>query len=474
MGLKITPVIMCGGSGSRLWPASRDSYPKQFLKLFNDLSTFQTTLGMVANKEIFNPPVIITNYHYRFLVNEQMAQIKCQGDIILEPMRRDSAAAVAAACVWEYQKNPSAVIAMLAADHIIQQQDDMKTALQDGASVAAQGHIVTLGMKPHFPATGYGYIQLGPLLNKHTYRIKSFVEKPSADLAESYIKEGYVWNSGNFIFSAQTMMNEIKTFEPLIMAAAKEAIAKNTIDLNFHILDADSFGQSPKKSIDYAVMEKTDKGAVIPTSAGWSDVGTWTSVRDHLPHDKSKNVIHGQGIAFESSDVFIHSPHQLTTAVGLDNIIIITTDDAVLAVHTDHAEKVKSLVDDMIARNIPQAREHRRSYRPWGYYQNVDNGERYQVKRIVVKPNGRLSLQKHHHRAEHWIVVKGTAEVVRDRETHIVHENESIYLPIGCVHRLTNPGKINLELIEVQTGSYFGEDDIIRIEDDYHRSSDEN
>jgi mannose-1-phosphate guanylyltransferase / mannose-6-phosphate isomerase len=468
---KITPVIMCGGSGTRLWPASRDSFPKQFLTLFDDASTFQNTLKMVGDRSRFDAPIVITNHAYRFLVSEQMNEVGCQGHILLEPERRDSAAAIAAACAWVHAHAPENIIAMMAADHVVRDRTALVAALADAAVLASQDFIVTLGMKPHYPATGYGYIQLGDKLNESAFKIKRFVEKPDETTATRYIGEGYVWNSGNFIFSPALMAAEIRYFEPHIAQAAEDAVARGVDDLHFHVLDKEAFAQAPKISIDYAVMEKTDKGAVIPISVGWSDIGTWASVRDHVPTTHGTNTIHGQGIALASHNVFIHSPDQLTTTVGLDNVIVITTDDAVLVLNADQAEKVKVLVDEMTQRALPQAREHKRIYRPWGYYQSVDNGERYQVKRIVVRPQGRLSLQKHHHRAEHWIVVKGTAEVVRDNETIIVHENQSIYLPIGCVHRLTNPGKINLELIEVQTGSYFGEDDIIRIEDDYHRTS---
>jgi mannose-1-phosphate guanylyltransferase/mannose-6-phosphate isomerase len=400
-----------------------------------------------------------------------MNDVGCKGEILLEPERRDSAAAVAAACAWVIQKDKEGMIAMMAADHVIKHRARMVEALSQAAELAQHGHIVTLGMAPDHPATGYGYIQLGEALQMHGHHIARFVEKPNKANAQKYIDQGYVWNSGNFIFNAKIMLEEIRSFEPDIASSAEAAIANSQSDLHFHILDAKSFAQAPKKSIDYAVMEKTQKGAVIPISVGWSDIGTWSSVRDHIEKNKDGNIVHGHVKTLDSKNVYIHSPDLLTTAVGLDNVIIITTADAVLVLNADQAEKVKNLVDEMVREQIPQAREHRRIYRPWGYYQSIDQGERYQVKRIVVKPQGRLSLQKHHHRAEHWVVVKGTAEVVRDKDTITVHENQSIYLPIGCMHRLSNPGKINLELIEVQSGSYFGEDDIIRIEDDYHRSS---
>jgi len=469
--IKITPVIMCGGSGTRLWPASRDSFPKQFLTLFDDRSTFQNTLKMVSDPQRFNRPVIITNHAYRFLVSEQMTEIGCEGHILLEPERRDSAAAIAAACAWVKQSAPDSIIAMMAADHVVRDPQNMLIALTQAAQLAQTEYIVTLGMTPLYPATGYGYIQLGDGISDDAYKIKRFVEKPDATTAQSYIDEGYVWNSGNFIFSPHVMLQEIEHYAPEIAIHAEQAVARGQTDLQFHVLDKDAFAQAPKISIDYAVMEKTNKGAVIPISVGWSDIGTWASVRDHISHKTGENIILGNGVALASTNVFIHSPDKLTTTVGLENVIVITTDDAVLVLNANQAEKVKSLVDELTKRAMPQAREHRRIYRPWGYYQSIDNGERYQVKRIVVRPQGRLSLQKHHHRAEHWIVVKGTAEVVRDGETLTVHENQSIYLPIGCVHRLSNPGKINLELIEVQSGSYFGEDDIVRIEDDYHRTS---
>jgi mannose-1-phosphate guanylyltransferase / mannose-6-phosphate isomerase len=337
---------------------------------------------------------------------------------------------------------------------------------------AAAGSIVTFGVKPDHPAVSYGYIKPGAPIDAagRVRKVVAFVEKPDEQTAQRFVDEGYLWNSGNFIFRADVMLEELNRFEPEMAAAAAAAVDKALPDLGFLLLDAPSFSKSPKKSIDYAVMERTDKAAVIVADVGWSDVGLWSTVWRLSERDGDGNSLRGKAVALDAHNVLIRADDQLTAVVGLDNIIVVTTPDAVLVVDSRQSDKVKQLVESLKAQKRPEASEHKRAYRPWGYYQGVDGGARYQVKRIVVKPGGRLSLQKHFHRAEHWIVVHGTAEVVRNGETHHVHENESIYLPIGCEHRLTNPGKIELELIEVQTGSYLGEDDIIRIEDVYHRS----
>jgi mannose-1-phosphate guanylyltransferase/mannose-6-phosphate isomerase len=342
---------------------------------------------------------------------------------------------------------------------------------QEAGLAAAAGSIVTFGVKPDHPATGYGYIRAGAPIDAagKVRKVEAFVEKPDEAKAQRFVDEGYLWNSGNFIFRADVMLEELDRFEPEMAKAAVSAVEKARADLGFLLLDAESFSTAPKKSIDYAVMERTQKAAVIAADVGWSDVGLWSTVWRLSQRDADGNSLRGKAVAIDSHNVLIRANDQLTAVVGLDNVIVVTTPDAVLVADSSQSEKIKQLVDRLKAEKRPEASEHKRAYRPWGYYQSVDEGSRYQVKRIVVKPGGRLSLQKHFHRAEHWIVVRGTAEVTRDGETLNVHENESIYLPIGCEHRLANPGKINLELIEVQTGSYLGEDDIIRIEDVYNR-----
>jgi mannose-1-phosphate guanylyltransferase/mannose-6-phosphate isomerase len=468
---KIVPVVMCGGSGTRVWPESRESRPKQFISLIGEKSTFQMIVGVLADREIFAEPIIVTNVDYRFLAAEQLEEIGAAATIVLEPTRRDSGPAVAVAAALAAQSDPQAIVAVLAADHVFRDSALFARLCGDAGLAAAAGSIVTFGIMPDHPATGYGYIRAGDPIDAagKVRRVAAFIEKPDAAKAQRFVDEGYLWNSGNFIFRADVMLGELQRFEPDMANAAASAVEKARNDLGFLLLDAESFAKAPKKSIDYAVMERTDKAAVIAADVGWSDVGLWSTVWRLSERDADGNSLRGKAVALDSRNVLIRADEQLTTVVGLDNIIVVTTPDAVLVVDAGHADKIKQLVDRLKAEKRPEATEHKRAYRPWGYYQGVDQGARYQVKRIVVKPGGRLSLQKHFHRAEHWIVVRGTAEVTRDGEVHHVHENESIYLPIGCEHRMANPGKINLELIEVQTGSYLGEDDIVRIEDVYNR-----
>jgi len=468
---KILPVIMCGGSGTRVWPESRESRPKQFISLVGDRSTFQMIVDLLGDREIFAEPVVVTNVDYRFLVAEQLEEIGAKARIVLEPTRRDSGPAVAVAAALAAKSEPAAIVAVLAADHVFRDGPLFARLCQEAGLAAAAGSIVTFGVKPDHPATGYGYIRAGAPIDAagKVRKVEAFVEKPDEAKAQRFVDEGYLWNSGNFIFRADVMLEELDRFEPEMAKAAVSAVEKARADLGFLLLDAESFSTAPKKSIDYAVMERTQKAAVIAADVGWSDVGLWSTVWRLSQRDADGNSLRGKAVAIDSHNVLIRANDQLTAVVGLDNVIVVTTPDAVLVADSSQSEKIKQLVDRLKAEKRPEASEHKRAYRPWGYYQSVDEGSRYQVKRIVVKPGGRLSLQKHFHRAEHWIVVRGTAEVTRDGETLNVHENESIYLPIGCEHRLANPGKINLELIEVQTGSYLGEDDIIRIEDVYNR-----
>jgi mannose-1-phosphate guanylyltransferase / mannose-6-phosphate isomerase len=467
---KILPVIMCGGSGTRVWPESRESLPKQFISLVGDRSTFQTTLQMLADPA-FDKPIVISNIDYRFLVSDQLRDIGAEADIVLEPTRRDSGPAVAVAAALAARRSPQTIVVVLAADHVVRDRAGLVDLCKKAARAADKGYIVTLGVKPDAPATGYGYLRPGAPLEPggDVLKLEAFVEKPDRDTAQKYIDAGYFWNSGNFIFQAEVMQAEIAKYEPAMAEAAEAAIEGAKQDLDFLVLNADSFARAPKKSIDYAVMEKTTQAALIPADIGWSDVGNWRAVWELSDRDDAGNSVRGNGLVMEGRNVHVRSDDTLTTVVGVDDVIVVTTQDAVLVLSHEHGDKVKQLVERLKSENRREAGEHKRIFRPWGYYQSVDEGSRYQVKRIVVKPGQRLSLQKHFHRAEHWIVVKGTAEVGRDEEVHLVHENESIYLPIGCKHRLTNPGKIDLELIEVQTGSYLGEDDIVRFEDAYNR-----
>jgi len=470
-GERLTPVIMCGGAGTRLWPVSRESMPKQFVPLIGDRSTFQQTLARVSEPDLFERPIVITNGDFRFIVAEQLRELGIEADIVLEPSRRDSGPAVAVAAALAMRRDPDATVLVLAADHVVHKTPEFHAACRNAAAAAALGLIATFGIRPTSPATNYGYIRPGAKLNgAATLAVEAFVEKPDAATATRYLAENYLWNSGNFTFRASVMLDEIERFEPEMADAARAAVAGMTSDLDFTRLAAEPFARAPKKSIDYAVMERTKLAAVVPADIGWTDIGSWDAVWAELDHDADGNATSGPTVMLGSRNSLVRAEDNILTAVvGLDNVVVIATSDAVLVVARDKAENVKALVEHLRAQNRREAVEHRRIYRPWGYYQGVDIGGRYQVKRIMVKPGARLSLQKHFHRAEHWVVVTGTAEVMVGDKTHTKHENESVYIPIGSVHRLANPGKIALELIEVQVGAYLGEDDIVRLDDVYGR-----
>jgi mannose-1-phosphate guanylyltransferase/mannose-6-phosphate isomerase len=466
----IVPVIMCGGSGTRLWPASRDAMPKQFIELIGPYSTFQMAAQRVSATPLFDRPVIIASHEVRFVVAEQLAQLGIEADIILEPVQRDSAAAVAVAASFAARRGPDAVALVIAADHLMEDVEAFRQACQEAAEPARQGHIMTLGVVPRHPATGYGYIKPGAAIGAtRASLVEQFVEKPDATTAQTYIDQGFLWNSGNFLFRADVMLAELDQFEPAILKAARDALDDAARDLDFVRLSEQKFKEAPKKSIDYAVMERTQRAGVLPVSFSWSDIGSWEALWAALPHDENGNAIRGRAEMLGARNCLVQSDDLLTTVVGLDDVIVVTKQDAVLVTSRQHAERVKELVGVLRTKGQPEATEHVRGYRPWGWYQRIDLGPRFQVKRIMVKPGGRLSLQKHFHRSEHWVVVRGTAEVTINNEVTLIHENESIYVPIGAMHRLTNPGKIPLELIEVQVGSYTGEDDIVRVEDVYGR-----
>jgi mannose-1-phosphate guanylyltransferase/mannose-6-phosphate isomerase len=468
----LIPIIMCGGVGTRLWPVSRESMPKQFVPLVYERSTFQQALNRIRDNAMFDRPIVITNSDFRFIVAEQMRECAVEGDIVLEPIRRDSAMAVAVAAVLAGMRNPAAIIIMLAADHVVRDEEAFARACRDAVTVAAEDRIVTFGINPTFPADNYGYIRPGAKLDRTSaFAVESFVEKPDAETAKRYIADRHLWNSGIFVFRADLMLKEITCFEPEIATAAKIASSGMTKDLDFLRLPVEAYAQAPKKSIDYAFMERTERAAVIPVDCGWSDVGSWSALWDVLDHDADGNSATGPVVFMDSCNNLAHAEDAILTAVvGLDNVVVVTTSDAVLVTSRDKAQQVKGLVEKLKGQNREQAVSHPRVYRPWGYYQGVDIGSRYQVKRIVVMPNAMLSLQKHFHRSEHWVVVRGTAEVTIGSEIQILYENESTYIPIGTVHRLANPGKIQLELIEVQVGSYLGEDDVVRVTDQYGRS----
>jgi len=468
---KIVPVLLAGGAGTRLWPVSRDALPKQFLPLVGTRSTYQETLLRVADAELFAPPIVITGADFRFFARRQAEDIGVDATIVIEPMRRDSGPAVAAAAALAKSRNPDAVVLALAADHVVGEPEKFRATCLTGLKAAEAGHIVTFGITPDAPKTSYGYIRRGkPIGAEGVYAVAAFVEKPDTATAARYVAEGYLWNSGNFLFRADVLLAELARYEPAMAAAAEAAVAGATSDLGFLRLEPKAFVAAPQKSIDYAVMEKTDRAAVVEGNFRWSDIGSWDAIFDIAKPDRSGNVVHGTVVTADAHDCVIHSEERLTAVLGARDLVVVSTPDAVLVMPRERAQEVRELVARLKSESRPEATDHRRVHRPWGYYDSIDAGDRFQVKRIVVQPGGTLSLQKHHHRAEHWVVVCGTAEVTIGTEIRPVHENESIYIPIGAVHRLANQGKIPLELIEVQTGSYLGEDDIVRLDDVYKRS----
>lgn len=466
----IIPVILCGGAGSRLWPASRDSYPKQLLTLSGEHSLFQATARRVMGGD-FGAPIIVTGNDYRFLVAEQMRALGLDGDIVLEPMRRDSCAAIAAAAAVARARDPDALVLVLAADHAIPDLAGFLDHVRRGAAGAAAGRIVTFGIRPSFAATGYGYIRPGEPLPalEGVHALDAFVEKPDAATAEAYVASGYLWNSGNFLFRAGTFLEELAALAPDIHGPVVEAVRIARRDLDFLRLDEAAFAAARATSVDYAVMEKTARAAVVPSDFAWSDIGSWAAVWDLADKDAEGNAGEGDVVFHGARNSYAYSPSVLTTVLGLEDVVVVATRDAVLVADRHRTEEVKALVGRLAGMSRREASEHLRMYRPWGDYEQIDRGTRYQVKRITVKPGGKLSLQSHVHRAEHWVVVSGTARVTIDERVTLLTENQSVYIPLGAVHRLENPGKVPLELIEVQSGSYLGEDDIIRYEDVYNR-----
>ena len=470
MTRRIIPLIMCGGAGTRLWPASREVRPKQFLPLFGARSTFQDTIARVSDASLFERAIIITNAAYRFMVLEQLAEIGTEADVLLEPMRRDSGPAIAAGAVFAQTRDNDAVVLALAADHVVREAGAFIAASRDGLVAAESGRIVTFGIKPERAATEYGYISPGEAVSGDVRAVAKFVEKPDPAKAAEYIKAGYFWNSGNFMFRASVLLDEYRKFDAESVQAVTNSVTKAGRDLGFVTLEPEAFGSAKAISIDYAVMEKTSRAAVVPVSCGWSDVGSWHAVWELSDKDAQGNAAHGAAVFEDSRNCNVTTDKALVALEGVDDLVVVATQDAVLVSRQRDANGLKRLVAKLKTVAPQVTEDHLKVHRPWGSYQSVDNGDRHQVKRIIVKPGNRLSLQKHHHRSEHWIVVRGAARVTVNDLVKTVHENELIYIPIGAVHRLENPGKILLELIEVQTGSYFGEDDIIRIEDDYRRS----
>jgi mannose-1-phosphate guanylyltransferase/mannose-6-phosphate isomerase len=468
----IVPVILSGGSGTRLWPVSRESFPKQFWPLVSDRSMIEETARRAIGPG-FAAPFVVCNEEHRFLVGEHMRRAGAEGTrIVLEPCGRNSAPAITAAALLIAAEQPDAVMWMMAADAAIGDLPALHAALQVAAAAARAGSIVTFGMRPTAPETGYGYIEAGAPLAAvaGAFEVADFIEKPDAAKAAELLASGrHLWNSGMFVFTAATLIAEMERHCPEVLTAVRGAVAAAGTDLDFIRLGKEAFGGCPSISLDYAVGERTARAAVVPADLGWSDVGSWRALWELGGKDAAGNVAVGDVLLEATRNCYVRSDGILTAVVGLDDAVVVVTEDAVLAMHRDRAQEVKKVVDRLKAAARPQAVTHNRVYRPWGYYESLILRDRYQVKRIVVHPGQKLSLQKHFHRAEHWVVVNGTAIVTRDAETVLVRENESIYLPLGCVHRMENPGKIPLALIEVQSGSYLGEDDIVRLEDSYGR-----
>jgi len=468
----LIPVILSGGSGSRLWPLSREMYPKQLLPLVNDTTMLQDTALRTAGIADITPPMVVCNEEHRFMVAEQLRQLDMPASaVILEPCGRNTAPAIAVAALEGLAQGANPLLLVLPADHVIKDVERFQAAVAAGVPLAAAGKLATFGVVPTSAETGYGYIKAGEPLDAGGYRIERFVEKPNRATAEQYLASGdYYWNSGMFMFSAQRYLDELEQFAPQMLAACREAYSQVTRDKDFTRLGAEAFARCPSDSIDYAVMEKTADAVVIPLDAGWNDVGSWSALWEIGARDDAGNVVKGDVLLQGVSNSYIAAQSRLVAAVGVCDHVIVETADAVLVAHKDHVQEVKTIVNLLNTQARPESVFHRKVYRPWGAYESVDVDERFQVKRITVNPGASLSLQMHHHRAEHWIVVKGTARVTREAEVVLLAENQSIYIPLGVAHRLENPGVIPLELIEVQSGSYLGEDDIVRFEDTYGRS----
>ena len=472
--MSIYPTILSGGSGTRLWPLSRPLYPKQFLALHSDKTLFQDTIARLSGLNAA-APTVICNQEHRFIVAENLRELDVKpSSILLEPVGRNTAPAIAACALSALKDDEDAILLVLSADHVIEDVKAFEKAVKSAEKLAEEGYMVTFGIKPAYAHTGYGYIEVGKEINAaqdDAYNLVKFKEKPDLKTAEKYIKNGqYLWNSGMFCFKAARYLEELEERHPDIIKHAKKSLEGAYEDLDFVRLGEEDFAKCENISIDYAVMEHTKRGAVISLDAGWNDVGSWSALWEVCEKDAHGNVVQGDVINIDTKSSFIHGADKLVCTLGLDDLIVVDTQDALLVAHKDSVQKVKDIVATLKKDDRKEAKHHRTVYRPWGHYDSICFGERDQVKRISVKPGAKLSLQKHLHRSEHWVVVKGTARVTRGEEILTISENESVYLPVGTIHALENPGKITLEIIEVQTGSYLGEDDIVRLEDLYGRT----
>ena len=476
----IFPVILSGGSGTRLWPLSRSMYPKQFIRFFagQNASFLAAALTRLKPDEGFAAPIMLCNNDHRFLVREEIerANIKPRA-IILEPVGRNTAPAIAVAALAALRENPGAVLAVMPSDHVVKDDVRFVEGIRRAAKVAATGKLVLFGIKPDEPHTGYGYIKQGAPLegfNGGAYSVEAFAEKPDLATAQKYLASGgYYWNSGIFVLNARTYLEELARLEPQILEAARAALAKATDDLGFLRLDKASFAASPNISIDYAVMEKTITAAMLPLDVGWNDVGSWSSLWDIAPRDDKGNYIHGEAVLEDTSNCYVHSEKSIISTIGVSNLVIVDTPDALLVADKSRTQDVSKIVARLKQSNRKEQEQHLRNYRPWGYFETLNVGPRFQVKLLHVKPGGKLSMQMHHHRSEHWIVVQGTAKIVIGEIEKLARENESVYIFATQWHRLENPGKVPVEIIEVQIGSYLGEDDIMRTDDIYHRAPEE-
>jgi len=470
----IYPVVLSGGSGTRLWPLSRAALPKQFLPLVTNKTMFQETLLRLSGLEQLAAPLIVCNEDHRFLAAEQLREIGVSPlSLVLEPASRNTAPAVAVAAFAAMAHDAEATLLVLPADHLIRNAAAFHAAISHANSLAQEGKLVTFGLKPNSPATGFGYIERGDVLNHEDdcYAVARFVEKPDAETAQRFLDSGnFFWNSGMFVFRAATYLQELERFQPAMYQATKLAWESGSHDLDFSRLGQEAFHACPSDSIDYAVMEHTQSAAMVTADLGWDDVGSWSALAEALPADEDGNNLRGDVFAPQTRNSYIRAESRMVTAIGLDDMVVVETPDAVLVAHKDFSQSVKQAVEYLKQAERSEHLVHRRVYRPWGYYEGIDQGQNYQVKRIVVNPGEKLSLQLHHHRSEHWVVVSGNAKVTVGRANRLLHANESVYIPVGIKHRLENIGEVPLYLIEVQTGSYLGEDDIVRFEDVYQRS----